>query len=60
MTISSRPSPLTSQPPRTVSVSVSVAALLPGFGSVTPAAALTVAVLDSESLALGAIVQLAV
>ena len=40
-----------------VSVSVSVALLLPGVGSVTPPP-LTVAVLDSEPVAAAAIVQL--
>ena len=42
------------------SVSVSVAELLPGLGSVTPAGALTVAVLLSEPVAPGAIEQVAV
>src|SRR6185295_1613760 len=42
------------------SVSVSVAELLPGVGSVTPAGAATVAVLESVPVADGEIVQLAV
>ena len=42
------------------SVSVSDALLLPGVGSVTPAGAVTVAVLLSEPVAPAAIVQLAV
>ncbi len=40
--------------------SVSVAELLPGVGSVTPAGAVTVAVLVSEPVAAAEIVQLAV
>ena len=36
-------------------VSVSVAVLFPGVGSVTPAGAVTVAVFDSEPVALGLI-----
>ena len=43
-----------------VSVSVSVAELLPGVGSVTPAAAVTVAVFESVPLALAEIVPVAV
>ena len=42
------------------SVSVSVAELLPGVGSVTPAGAVTVAVFDSVPVAAAEIVQLAV
>src|SRR6185312_2453638 len=42
------------------SVSVSVAELLPGVGSVTPAGAVTVAVLEREPLADALIVALAV
>ena len=42
------------------SVSVSVAELLPGVGSVTPAGAVTVAVLESVPVAAAEIVQLAV
>ena len=42
------------------SVSVSVAELLPGVGSVTPAGAVTVAVLLSVPVAAAEIVQLAV
>jgi hypothetical protein len=43
-----------------VSVSVSVAELLPGTGSVTPPAAATVAVFDSEPVELAEIVPVAV
>ena len=42
------------------SVSVSVALLLPGFGSVTPTGAVTVAVLTSEPVADAETLQLAV
>ena len=42
------------------SVSLSVALLLPGVGSVTPASAATVAVLDSVPVAAAEMVQLAV
>jgi len=42
------------------SVSLSVALLLPGVGSVTPAGAVTVAVLDNVPVAAAEMVQLAV
>jgi hypothetical protein len=42
------------------SVSVSVAELFPGVGSVTPPGAVTVAVFESVPVAVGATVQLAV
>ena len=47
-------------PAGAVNVSLSVAELLPGVGSVTPAGAVTVAVLESVPVAEAEIVQLAV
>ena len=52
--------PETLAPGAAVMVSVSVAELLPGVGSVTPAGAVTVAVLLSVPVAAAEMVQLAV
>jgi hypothetical protein len=52
--------PLTFDAGAAVTVSVSVAELLPGVGSVTPAGAVTVAVLLNEPVAEAEMLQLAV
>ena len=54
------PALATRAPAAAVRVSESVAELLPGFGSVTPAGAVTVAVLLNVPVAAAEIVQLAV